>query len=501
MKKILGTIAIAFCTSVLTFALAKQYSSSPTYAWQQTSSENNSDFRFASYTESDAPDGGNAGYVNLEDAAERSSKTVVHIKCETRARQVQYFNPFGDDFFDQFFGGGQRFFQQAPQQSSGSGVIVSPDGYIVTNNHVVDGADNVTVILNNKKSLTAKVIGKDASTDLAVLKVDETNLPFASFGNSDDVKLGQWVLAVGYPLTLETTVTAGIVSAKYRNIGINQNKGGSSAIESFIQTDAAVNPGNSGGALVNAKGELVGINSAIASPTGSYAGYSFAIPSNIVRKVLDDMVKFGNVQRAYLGVGYIDSKNATPEQVSAYKLDKVDGIYVNQVMDNSSAQDAGIKVGDIITKIGNKEVKTGPQMMERIATYRPGETVSVTYLRNGKENTTSVKLKNALGTTKMLQREPISKERLGATMRDLTSREAQQLGVSGGVFISGIQSNGLIAKQTNMRRGFIVTDVNDKTVKTIGDLEKVLNSEDKEFQFGGIYPNYQGSYYYTIKPE
>jgi serine protease Do len=497
MKKILGTIVIAFCTSLLTFAIAKNYSAKN--SWETVEpNPNSSTSHTTGDQESPASDG--VGYINLEEAAERSSRVVVHIKTETRARAVQYQNPFGDDFFNRFFGG-QPFMQQGPQQSSGSGVIVSSDGYIVTNNHVVDGADEVTVILNNKKTLPAKVIGKDASTDLAVLKVDESNLPFASFGNSDDVKLGQWVLAVGYPLTLETTVTAGIVSAKYRNIGINQSKSGSGAIESFIQTDAAVNPGNSGGALVNARGELIGINSAIASPTGSYAGYSFAIPSNIVRKVIDDMVKFGNVQRAYLGVGYLDSKNASPEELSAYKLDKIDGIYVSQVMEKSSAEDAGIKVGDIITRIGNKEVKTGPQMIEKIATYRPGETVNVNVLRNGKDILTQVKLKNALGNTKVLTRDPLSKEKLGLNMRELNSRENAQLRIDGGIYINGILSNGLVARQTNMRRGFIITEVNEKPVRTIKELEKALTSEDKEFQFGGVYPNYQGSYYYTIQPE
>ena len=280
MKSIFGTVLIAMITSVATIVFATKYTN-PSANILGTAQPIN-----ATPLPSNNLQAGNAasdeGYTNLESAAEISSKAVVHIKTEMKARNVQYRSPFGDDFFDQFFGGGNRFFQQPPQQGSGSGVIISSDGYIVTNNHVVDAADEVTVILNNKKSLKAKVIGKDASTDLAVIKVDEPNLPYLNYGNSDDVKLGQWVLAVGYPLTLETTVTAGIVSAKYRNIGINKNSSGSAAIESFIQTDAAVNPGNSGGALVNANGELVGINSAIASPTGSYAGYSFDIPSNIV---------------------------------------------------------------------------------------------------------------------------------------------------------------------------------------------------------------------------
>lgn len=485
---------VAMATSVVTLAVAKKYFY-PNIVFQQNEVPNE-DVKFASYAEPMlTPDG---GYVNLEEAAERSSKAVVHIKTETKARTVQYRNPFGDDFFDQFFGG-RQYYQQAPQQSSGSGVIVSNDGYIVTNNHVVDAADQVTVILNNKKSYPAKVVGKDPSTDLAVLKISENNLPTIPYGNSDDVKLGQWVLAVGYPLTLETTVTAGIVSAKYRNIGINQSKSGSNAIESFIQTDAAVNPGNSGGALVNSRGELVGINSAIASPTGSYAGYSFAIPSNIVRKIVTDMIKYGNVQRAYLGVGYVDTKNATPEQISALKLDKVEGVYVSQVYDESSAKEAGIKEGDFITRIGNKSIKTGPEMTEQIAQFRPGDNTTISFLRNGKEMTTTINFKNKFGNTEIIKQDVTNS--LGLTMRALTKQESQSLRVSGGLYITEIKAGGLVSKQTRMKKTFIITQVNDKDVTTTLELDKILNSGEKEFQLGGIYPNFQGVYYYMVKLE
>lgn len=497
MKKILGIVAIAFLTSISTYLFARKYLNTivPVPVAEQSGTKSE-DAHFASFN-SPSPEG---TYVNLEDAAERSSKAVVHIKTETKARAVQYRSPFGDDFFERFFGGGGGFYSQPqPQQSSGSGVIISADGYIVTNNHVVDGADNVNVILNNKKSYTAKVIGNDAATDLALLKITENNLPFISFGNSDDVKLGQWVLAVGYPLTLETTVTAGIVSAKYRNIGINQSKSGNNAIESFIQTDAAVNPGNSGGALVNARGELIGINSAIASPTGSYAGYSFAIPSNIVKKITNDMMKFGNVQRAYLGVSYIDVKNASAEQISAYNLDKIDGIYVNGVMDNSSASDAGLKSGDIINKINGKSVKTGPQMMEQIAMYRPGDNVAINYLRNGKEYTTNAKLKNSLGNTDVVKKS--TTEKLGVTLRELTAKEASSLGVKGGVLIQDIKPGGMIAKQTKMKKTYVITEVNEKEISSVVALEKALSNGDDEFNIGGIYPNYQGFYYYMIRME
>ena len=493
MKRIFGVVLIAMATSVFTMALAKKYLY-PDLVYQAAVNPA-ADLHYASYTEPLAsPDGG--GYVNLEEAAERSSRAVVHIKTETKARTVQYRSPFGDDFFDQFFGGGPRFYQQ-PQQSSGSGVIITDDGFIVTNNHVVDGADQVTVILNNKKSYPAKVIGKDPSTDLAVLKINESRLPTIPYGNSDEVKLGQWVLAVGYPLTLETTVTAGIVSAKYRNIGINKNQSGNNAIESFIQTDAAVNPGNSGGALVNARGELVGINSAIASPTGSYAGYSFAIPSNIVKKVVTDMIEFGNVQRAYLGVGYVDSKNATPEQITALKLDKVEGMYVSQVYEGSTAERAGLKEGDFITRIGNRSVRTGPEMTEQIAQFRPGDNTSITFLRNGKEMTATINFKNRFGNTDIVKAD--AQTQLGATMRDLTAREQQALRLKGGVVITDIRPGGLIAKQTRMKKTFIVTQINERDITNTTDLEKIVASGEKELQLGGIYSNFQGLYYYMIK--
>lgn len=496
MKKVLGIIALSCLTSVGTFVFANKYLQG-TQARLVTNEPGSPIAQFASYSESALPDG---GYVNLEEAAERSSKAVVHIKTETKSQVVQYRNPFGNDFFDQFFGGGQQFFQQIPpQQSSGSGVIISGDGYIVTNNHVVDGAEEVTVILNNKKSLKAKVIGKDPSTDLALIKVNESNLPFISFGNSDDVKLGQWVLAVGYPLTLETTVTAGIVSAKYRNIGINQSKSGANAIESFIQTDAAVNPGNSGGALVNARGELIGINSAIASPTGSYAGYSFAIPANIVKKVTEDLRQFGNVQRAYLGIGYIDSKQASAEKIEELGLDKVDGVYIEHVEDGSSADEAGLKEGDFITRLGNKDIKTGPQLQEQLSQFRPGDRVPVQYLRSGKTYEVDIKLKNRLGNTSIVKNE--AGQSLGVNMRDLTKEECNRLRVKGGVYITDIKPGGWIARQTRMKKTFVITQVNDTDIKSTIELEKILNGSETEFQLGGLYPSFQGVYYYMIKKE
>jgi serine protease Do len=494
MKKIIGIVIIALTTSVVTFWAGNKFFRSTNFASNEVNSIPN--LKLASYSES--ADGG--GYVNLENAAELSSKAVVHIKTETKSKIVQYQNPFGGDIFEQLFGNrGGQMMQQPPQNSSGSGVIISADGYIVTNNHVVEGADEVSVVLNNKRTLIAKVVGKDASTDLAVLKVNESNLPYLSYGNSDDVRLGQWVLAVGYPLTLETTVTAGIVSAKYRNIGINQTKSGGNAIESFIQTDAAVNPGNSGGALVNSKGELIGINSAIASPTGSYAGYSFAIPSNIVKKVVEDMIKFGNVQRGYMGISFVDNKMASEEEITSLGLDKVEGIYIRSVEKGSSAESAGLKEGDFITKIGSRVVKTGPEMQEQIAQYRPGDVVAVTYKRDGKEASVNVKLKNKLGNTDIVKNDVGSD--LGIAYRELTKQESQRMNVSGGLYITDIRANGTIAKQTRMRKSFIITQVNEKEITTQKDFEKLIASGEEEYQLGGIYPNAQGVYYYMIKVE
>lgn len=497
MKKIASVILIASLTSLLTFAIAKNYIYSDQVFSLRTENTGPSDVHLTNYSESaSSPDG---GYVNLEDAAERASKAVVHVKTEKKMVATQNRNPFGDDIFDQFFGGRGQFFQPQPQQGSGSGVIVSEDGYIVTNNHVVDGADEVTVVMNDKKTMTAKVIGKDAATDLAVLKVEENNLPYLSFGNSDEVRLGQWVLAVGYPLSLETTVTAGIVSAKYRNIGINQTKIGdrASAVESFIQTDAAVNPGNSGGALVNSKGELIGINSAIASPTGSYAGYSFAIPSNIVRKVSNDMMKYGNVQRAFLGVTFVDNKTVSAEEAKKYGLDKVDGVFIKEVVKGSAADDAGLKAGDIVTKIGSREIKSSPQLTEQVAQFRPGDQTSLTYMRNGISSTSNITFKNKVGNTDIVKND--ANEKLGATMRELSKAECKQYGVNGGVQISNINANGIIAKQTRIKNTFIITQINDDTITSIDDLNKILNSGDNDFQIGGVYPNLRGIYYYVVR--
>lgn len=419
--------------------------------------------------------------VNFELAATTSVKAVVHIKTRTKARTFTDYNT--NDFYSQLFGPRQYYIP--PQMEAGSGVVISPDGYIVTNNHVVSNSDEVTVTFNDRYTTKAKVVALDPSTDLAIVKVDgESNLPYMELGNSDDVKLGQWVLAVGYPLSLEATVTAGIVSAKGRSIGINKTQS-ESAIESFIQTDAAVNPGNSGGALVNTSGQLIGITSAIASPTGSYAGYAYAIPANIVRKVANDLMKFGSVQRAYMGIEYLDSKTATPEEVKSLGLDRTDGIYVKNVLPGSGAAAAGLKTGDILTHVNGQVVSNQPQLQEQIARYTPGDNITVTFLRNGKPMTTTVTL-NKVANTNVL----------GASFRQLNREELEAYGVSGGLVVTD-PGKGALGRKTQIHKGFVITSVNDLPVTSLGDLERVVGSSQK-LQIAGFQPGYQGRYYYNL---
>src|ERR1700744_5907759 len=343
---------------------------------------------------------------DFTDAASAAIPATVHIKTKTVrtvSNNLPKRNPFSDLFGidpDDFFGNGNGM-RSMPEMASGSGVIISNDGYIVTNNHVVDGADEVTVTLSNRKSFKAKVVGADPSSDIAVIKIDAQGLPFLLYGNSDDVKIGQWVLAVGYPLTLGTTVTAGIVSAKDRTLDINRRQS-QTPVESFIQTDAAVNPGNSGGPLINTDGQLVGINSAIASPTGSYAGYSFTIPVNIVKKIVNDIMKFGTPQRAFLGISYPrDDMSEDQKKESGIKDDEAGiGLYVKS---DGAAEHAGIKKGDVITKLNGVSVVTGAEMVGQIATYSPGDKITVTYKREGKETTVPIVLRNNSGTTTIVK--------------------------------------------------------------------------------------------------
>ena len=429
--------------------------------------------------------------VDFQAAAEASVKAVVHIKTTTKARTVVANDPysmFGDLF-------GPRQYTLPPQMGSGSGVVISPDGYIVTNNHVVAGADQLTVTFNDRFTTKAKVISTDPSTDLAVVKVEEKNLAYMEFGNSDDVHLGQWVLAVGYPLSLDATVTAGIVSAKSRSIGINRQQS-RSAIETFIQTDAAVNPGNSGGALVNTQGQLTGINSALASPTGSCAGYSYAIPANLVRKVVGDLKQFGAVQRGYLGIQYLDRKSASPEQLSALGLDRRDGVYVQDVTTGGGAISAGIRKGDFITQVAGIPVHTEPELLEQIARYKPGDHVAITYSRDGKDYATTVELKNSAGNTSVVK-DGMGGKLLGATVRPLTNDEKRTLGIQAGLMVTD-PGTGTLARKTSMRKNFIITSVNDQAVASIAELQQSIAVSNGRVQLAGFYPGFKGVYYYAL---
>ncbi|MCY7360884.1 MAG: Do family serine endopeptidase, partial [Ignavibacteria bacterium] len=404
---------------------------------------------------------------------------------------------FLNEQFRQFFG--ERGFDNGPQKGSGSGVIISNDGYILTNNHVIQDADELEVILNDKKSYKAKLIGTDPNTDIALLKINEDNLPFVSYGNSDDVKVGEWVLAVGNPFNLTSTVTAGIVSAKGRNINIigsNSNQQKINPVESFIQTDAAVNPGNSGGALVNTRGELIGINTAIASQTGSYSGYSFAVPVNIAKKVTDDLLKFGVVQRAFLGVSIadIDAELAKEKGIS-----NIEGVYIERVEEGGSADGAGIKAGDIITKINDVTVNSPAELQEQIVKFRPGNEIGVNLVRDGKTKELKVVLKNGDKNTSAVKKgEVVSLAALGGKLETISSTVAAKLKIQGGVKVTELKAGKLAA--TGVREGFIITKIDNQVVKNKEQLQEIIESKnDNMVSLEGIYPeNSYSRYIYSF---
>jgi serine protease Do len=440
------------------------------------------------------------GPVDFTVASTAATPAVVHIKTRTKERQAsngipKSRNPFSDLFgdddpFSNFFGG-PRSNIIPEQRASGSGVLVSNDGYIVTNNHVVEGADEVTVTTTNRKTYKGTIIATDPNSDLAVIKIDGSNFPYMVYGNSDDVKLGQWVLAIGYPLNLDVTVTAGIISAKARSIGINK---GDRPIESFIQTDAAVNPGNSGGALVNTNGELIGINSAIASPTGSYAGYSYAIPVNMVKKIVNDLMKFGAVQRAYIGISY-PPDDLPEEKKKELGIKDGTGVFINGVADDGAAKQAGIQKGDFITKLNGVDVSTGPELQEQVTRYKPGDKIDVTYVRNGKENTVNLTLKNKAGNYEAVKQQSVI-DNLGAQLENIDKATAQKNDIEGGVLVRKI-GNGLL-KNTRMQEGFVITSVDGQDVKNIEELKAVLANAQGTVRLGGIYPGYEGTYNYPL---
>lgn len=439
---------------------------------------------------------GGADPIDFTKAANTAVPAVVHIKTKISAKKINNQLPRNqqgrnsmEDLFDQFFNNMGPKMQQE-QRASGSGVIISDDGYIITNNHVVsDGgtgvADEITVSLSNKKTYKARVIGKDASSDLAVLKIDGTGFPFLLYGNSDNVKLGQWVLAIGYPLTLETTVTAGIVSAKGRNININRRQS-DNPIESFIQTDAAVNQGNSGGALITTDGQLVGINSAIYAPTGTYAGYSFAIPVNLVKKIVNDLIKFGDVKRPYLGI-----------QVAEDKYDAGDGAHVGSVARDGAAAIIGLQKGDIITKVNNAPINSWTELQATVSSYNTGEKINITYKRNGKEYTTAATLTSKTGTYDQIASTSVG-EKLGADLETLDKKKALTYDIEGGVLVKKIKKDGAFSK-TRMQDGFIITSINGEEITSIEELNLALRSlKGESIQIEGMYPGYEGIYRYPL---
>jgi len=435
----------------------------------------------------DFKDSKSGSYPNFSETASLVTPAVVHIRSAVRVSQRQL---QGDPFRDFF--GFQDPNRGQSQQSSGSGVIINEDGYIVTNNHVIDNADEIEVSLNDNRTYKAKVIGTDPTTDLALIKIEESNLPKLLFGNSDEVQVGEWVLAVGNPFNLESTVTAGIVSAKSRNINILRNR---TAIESFIQTDAAVNPGNSGGALVNLRGELIGINTAIATPTGSYAGYSFAVPTRIVSKVVEDLMEYGTVQRAFLGVSIqnLDKNNPNQKGVTLNE-----GVFVAEVQEGGAADRAGIQKGDVIIKINDEETKSVAELQQAIGSRRPGETVKVVINRGGDIVTLErVELKNGSGNTEIVRKEkPLTVSKLGAEFEELSQEELEKLGIPYGIRVKKLQA-GVLRSQTEIREGFIITKVNRNKVRTMEDLNKEIeNTRDGGVLVEGIYPDNKTTYFY-----
>ncbi|MGK0637916.1 Do family serine endopeptidase [Schleiferia thermophila] len=394
-------------------------------------------------------------------AAEMTLPCVVHVKTTSTIRGRQL-NPIEELFF------GRSQMPDIRQQGTGSGVIVSANGYIVTNNHVIANADEINVVLHDNRELQAKVIGTDPATDIALLKIDSDNLSFIKFGNSDEIRVGQWVLAVGNPFNLTGTVTAGIVSAKGRNINIIADK---FPIEAFIQTDAAVNPGNSGGALVNTRGELVGINTAISSTRGSFEGYSFAVPSNIVKKVMEDLIEYGQVQRAFLGVSITDLSPALARELSI-KLTR--GVYINDVTDNGAAQAAGIRKGDIIVAVDGKEVGKTSELQEMIGRKRPGEEVVVTVVRDEKRRDFKVKLRNIHGTTQIVKKDDMSLENLiGAKLENLTADDQRRYNVQYGIKVVSVQPGGKF-KKIGVPEGFIIVSANNRPVRNLEEFQNVL---------------------------
>jgi len=503
LKQVLLIVAISAASAVGSVALYNKISGNDAY--YIGSNEKGYPVNYAGFF--DGKTATAAEPVDLTKAAQAAVPAVVHIKTKVPAKKLTNDIPRRRSIFDDFFG--DVFGDMGPniipeQRASGSGVIISEDGYIVTNNHVITDqngnvAPEITVTLHSRKTFKAKVIGRDPSSDIAVLKIDGTRLPFLVYGNSDNIQLGQFVLAIGYPLTLETTVTAGIISATGRSININarQTKRGDTPVEAFIQTDAAVNQGNSGGALVNANGELIGVNSAILAPTGTYAGYSFAIPVSLIKKIVADIVQFGEVQRGYLGVSYFPTDNMTEEQIKSLGIPtNAEGVFVQSVAPDGGAAAAGIKKGDLITKVNNVQIISGLQMSAQIANFRPGDKIPVTYIRGGKEYTVNVVLKKK---TDVVSNNIAA--RLGGDLATLDAARAARNGLEGGVIVNKITAGGILSN-ARVQPGFIITTIitreGPQMVNTLEELNEILLAATGTVRIQGIYPGSMEPYTYPL---
>lgn len=476
MKRIIQVLAVIALVTVIVWGVKSIFTSDNNDMGQQTGSGKNT--RFEAIPTNYLPVEPFSG-PDFTTAAEKSVHGVVHIKSEFAARTGSYDDFFGPfrDFFGYPYGGSNTY------TGFGSGVIITNDGYIVTNNHVVEGANNINVTLNDNSEYEASLIGTDPTTDLALLKIEADDTPFIAFGNSDGVKIGEWVLAVGNPFNLTSTVTAGIVSAKARNINILGTPG---AIESFIQTDAAVNMGNSGGALINMNGELIGVNAAIASNTGSYAGYSFAIPVNIVKKVVDDLLNYGMIQRGYLGVTIreVDSK-----LVKDKGLDIKNGVYVESVTETGGAKESGIKPGDVIVSVNDHAVRTNAELLEVIGQHNPGQIMDVTVHRDGSDQNFRVELKNQQGNTSIEKKgDDFFISDLGATLEVVPDEDRQNLNLTNGLKVVALQDGML--KKGGVQEGFIILKINGLKITSRQDVENALqNIKSGVIRFEGIYPN------------
>ncbi len=499
MKKVmmfLGVAAVAAVAGgVSAWYVNKQMPSTIEYITTSAEHETQLGTHFTAFEESKYPD--------LTYAAENAVKAVVNIEAVQRVEMPSR-GQFGYDPFLEFFGipqgygsRGQSEPQYQERKAGGSGVIISEDGYIVTNNHVVDGATKLRVKLNDGRTYDAELIGKDSATDIALLKIDEQGLPTLPFGSSDNLRLGEWVLAIGSPYNLQSTITAGIVSAKARSLGALSNDPNDFSIESFIQTDAAVNPGNSGGALVNTRGELVGINTLIQSQTGSYIGYSFAVPEAIVKKVVVDLKQYGVVQRALLGIGFqVIDQNFIDHMGEETGIKKIGGIYVGSVEEGGAASEAGIRKGDIITHIDGIAVNDAATLRERIARHSPNDKVKISAKRGGNVKLFEVTLRNKAGKTELLTKEDIDvSETLGGKFVDASEKLCRELDIRGGVQVTGIKADGLLAR-ARVKEGFVITHINNRSVYSVSDLQKLTG---KIRSIDGIYPNGRAASYMVVE--